>query len=407
MPHKKQLIIEWNGQLRSGQKKLAHSMRTRIFQRLPAFYSKLDEVNDAVFLEPLLFAYFDGLLPDSIRLEQLLVGSIVHAGSSEHLPVFSDENGVIYLPALGYLMTGLGQEEFTLIWDKDLQCLELKHGGQPAVFDFELPYYARGTAIEITSVIYAPWQPFFEEEMRKGSQGFSNIPEPVFPSQETMLQNWIPQMESVFDLLGRCCPAYLEEIMSVIRRIVIFESKNLPSFSPQGLNGCVFLNCTEAVSEVSIISGLSVYTTQLQFYLLKLENDPFFRLKPDQACINEYSRDSKKNFAFFRDMEELFISSKQAEVLESCYSSKFFSGAMRHEFAGRLAHNRHNYQTEIDTLAQENILTDKGIMHRSKINSLEYGFRISHGSLTGNYLKKRTLFQNFFSMPDKGMKELR
>jgi hypothetical protein len=396
MTHDNYLIPEWNSQLRAGMKKLAHSMRTRIFRRLPAFYSKLDEADDAVFLEPLLFAYFSGLLPDTISLEQLLAGSITNPGNSEHIRVCSDEDGIIYLPSLGYLKTGLAKEMFTLIWDQDLHCYELKLYGVPAVFDFALLNYDRISGIELGSNICRLSGPLFEEEMSRDGLCFEKGMAPVFPMQDAIVNTWKPQLGSTFVLLGRICPDYLDQIKSVIRKIVFFECNELPSFAPSGLSGCVYLNCWEANSEVAFIAGITACTAGLQFNLLTQDRNGFFRTHPEELCLNGYPKCKNSKRTIWQAMKELFISTSLTAVLESCYRSKLFSGPVQQELAGRLAHNRDKYEGYLDAFEQKELLTDQGIafyremtIQRAEIYaSLEEalaGIRVHNHSLLFNW----------------------
>ena len=360
MPNKNHFISEWNVQLRSSQKKLADIMRTRVFQCLPAFYAKMEETDDKIFLEPLLFAYFALLIPESISLEQLLAGSIVNPGNSEHILVCSDDQGVIYLPSMGYLKTGIAHELFTLIWDTDLQCYELKKDGLPAVFDFELPYCARRTGIELVSDSHLLVRPFLEAESKRKGNKNDKTRVPVFAGRAELVNHWKPLLEKALELLGRIWPDYLEEVKSVVRKVVFFEEETLRSFAPSRLHGCIFLNCREAKTELAIIEALSICTSQLQFYLFTLERERFFRVNSEALMVWE-TKSRNRHLSIYEGMEELVISNRQTEVLEALYRSKYLDDDMRREIIGRFAYNRYRHQAFFDKMNLQRLFTERGV----------------------------------------------
>jgi hypothetical protein len=100
--------------MEGGQGILADAIKTLIFQRNPDFFERLDFNNDFIFLEPLLFAWFNDPAPVHVSLEQLLIGYIADEKKPNELQVHSDENGIIYLPNMGYLKTRIHLELFRL-----------------------------------------------------------------------------------------------------------------------------------------------------------------------------------------------------------------------------------------------------------------------------------------------------
>ena len=71
-------------------------------------FELLDFDNDAVFLEPLLFTYLNrNIDPNntSITLDQIIYGYIDKKKRPKKIKAYTDKNGILYLPKIGYFKT--------------------------------------------------------------------------------------------------------------------------------------------------------------------------------------------------------------------------------------------------------------------------------------------------------------
>lgn len=108
-------------EIENGKLELADISKTWLYQHAPEWFDILNFEDDSIFLEPSLFYYFRKLTRQEkcmMPLEQILWGYTPKEKRLSTINVFTDIDGVIYLPNIGYIVTnteGLKEHSITFV----------------------------------------------------------------------------------------------------------------------------------------------------------------------------------------------------------------------------------------------------------------------------------------------------
>jgi hypothetical protein len=107
--------------IKNGQRQLGGIVKGMVKSLAPNVFDLLDVDNQDVFLEPLLFAYLNENAHSAARnsqypIEQILFGYITEERRPQHISVLSDNDGIVYVPLVGYFTTSFPNREFKLSW---------------------------------------------------------------------------------------------------------------------------------------------------------------------------------------------------------------------------------------------------------------------------------------------------
>ena len=131
------LSINWCDAIFSnGRIKILENVRILVYKENPTLFDLLDYENDRIFNEPFLFAYFYAQRKGA-TLEQLLFGHIEKSKRPKSIQAIMDEQGLLYLPEIGWLRTTLSSEEVTLTQTDSVSGLSVAFQGNTIPFSFE------------------------------------------------------------------------------------------------------------------------------------------------------------------------------------------------------------------------------------------------------------------------------
>jgi len=332
-----------------GQRQFADIVRTLLYRRAPQLFRQLDFYNDEIFLEPLLFAYFNSKEPP-VKLDQILVGYIGDEPRPAITSVFADTHGVVYLPNIGYLVTDTANEELILVWDRGSSTYRLEHENSSVSYDFE--DIIRGVAPSVEVCRYS--HPLFTE-LYTGMEG-----DVVNVEVKESVQRHIHHLNTAFRVLGQQYPHYYEAILDVTRKVVIFNGKGVNSFATLSAHGTAFLNADETDDEVFFIEDIVHQCGHVIFSALTFEKQEYFRVDPNTP-LRLFTKDERERRTVYITLHGLFTEAAMAESLNLCYENNVFHGRQEHELVGRLAFILKRFSHDLRNLAHRDLFTEKGL----------------------------------------------
>ena len=97
-----------------GKEKLVENIKILLYKEDSNIFDLIEFEDDNIYQEPLLFAYFNSEKRDISILHTILYGYMNFEAQRKGVIIESDENGRIYLPNLGWLITGKIIQKFKL-----------------------------------------------------------------------------------------------------------------------------------------------------------------------------------------------------------------------------------------------------------------------------------------------------
>jgi hypothetical protein len=356
--------------MEGGQGILADAIKTLIFQRNPDFFERLDFNNDFIFLEPLLFAWFNDPAPVHVSLEQLLIGYIADEKKPNELQVHSDENGIIYLPNMGYLKTRIPLELFRLNWTLIPQSGGLTCKNELVEYTFENLYFIPDTSIEVLLHNHPLLKPIFSGSVESIRDMEDNGSKSGDLEIEHITRIQRPKLEAALKAIRICNPQMYEQITSIARRVVIFDCAGLWSFATIAGHGTAFLSCTELDGELFFVAELAHQFGHNVLNAACADRDELFVIDPISTRMSQLSGNEKDERSLFGAFHGAYTTAKVAEVLDSCYQKEIYTGTNLYELKGRLVDNRRRFRSGIQELKHKEIYTEEGLRMYTEMDEL-------------------------------------
>lgn len=332
----------------AGQGKLSAMMQVLVHNAEPALFERLDASNDAVFLEPLLFAYFTAKEPRP-PLGQLLFGSIPEAARPEEVRVWANRRGVIELPGIGYLLTRTSGP-LDLVWTGSVDACYLKDGFGLVEHVFCEPLRLDGVPVEICRYGNPLLDRLF---LNEGGQAVAVEIEGVAPAH-------LEHLATAFGIIARHDPDYFREVLRVTRKIVLFAGEP-SSFTALSAHGMVFVNTRETDDEVFFVEDLVHQCGHLVFSALTLEMQDFLAIEAE-VPLRLLTCDAREARTVYDAFHGVFTEAHMNQCLDLCLENRVFAGRQAHELAGRLAYILKRSSWDLGNLCRPEIFTPKGLL---------------------------------------------
>lgn len=329
----------------AGQARLAEMMRVLVHNAEPALFERL-EPSDAIFLEPLLFAYFTAK-EQRLPLGQLLFGSIPESAKPEKIRVWADHRGVVDLPGIGYLLTQTSGD-LVLVWKGSVGACHLRNGAGSVEHVLCEPLRVEGTPVEVCRYGNSLLDRLFVNE--EGQRVAVEI-ESVVPAH-------LKHLTSAFRIISQYDSAYYEEMLRVTRKIVLFEGEP-NSFTALATHGIAFLNTREVDDEVFFVEDLVHQCGHLVFSSLTLETQDFLAVEAE-APLRRLTRDERETRTVYEAFHGVFTEAHMNRCLDICFERRLFAGRQAYELLGRLAYILKRSSRDLRNLGHSEIFTIKG-----------------------------------------------
>lgn len=319
--------------------KIINTIKILIYKQYPLLLEKVDFDDDNVFLEPLLFAYFN--LPKSNQsnssLEEIMQGYFISPKAIFLNYSFNNE-GIAYVAKKGYYKKGKSEllEKICLIEDTEIEILKYQ-------IKFLQHIYRNFDNEEIVS-----------DEIEVNDSYEKNI---LFLSK-------------AFKLIKENAPEQFRLIESNCKKCVIFKSdpKNTNSFSAISAHGIAFFNAyQDDYDEVFFVDDIAHQTGHIILSALFYNRKDFFKIDEEQnigrILLNEDSRTIYVLIHAFYTYYTTFI------CLDACLKSNSFNAKQKNEAIARIGFYLHKCKRDIQNFDKiiyyfkciENILTPNGI----------------------------------------------
>lgn len=330
----------------AGQAQMAYVMKVLVDKANPALFELLDLNDDRIFLEPLLFAYFNSPSP-LVSLEQILFGYIEN-DRKPGVEAYADENGIVNVPGIGDLRTTYPNERLRLSWDDVIRACVLEFHDGRVDFELQSPRYLEGSNIEICRYNHPLLKRFYT------SPDGNALDVEVIHSIDHF-----EKLNKTLRIVENCCPSYFHEIMAVAKRIVVFRNYQVRPFVTISAHGTVFLSGNEKSDELFFLAEIIHQFGHNILNAVLFETSDYFRIDPRTPIAN-YTLSESDHRTILSAFHGLYTTTKIAECFDIIFDKNIFHGKQRHELLGRLADNADRTTTGFEQLDRSTIFTEQG-----------------------------------------------
>jgi hypothetical protein len=350
--------------LARGQRRFADLTRHLVYNLAPCLLDKLDFENDDVFLEPLLFAYFN-TQRTHVTLEQILFSYLRADYHASTFSVGSDTAGMVYLPRVGYLRTGRPNQTFTFMRSENASRYLLGELGTTFDCACEEAWWVAGGAIEVLRYPHPLLEPLYAN--RQGKVTDIEVTD--------IARTQVANLAVAFQIIESFCPSYYRNILQGTSKINIFSSRSMNSFAALRAHGMAFLNSSRIDDEVFFIEDIAHQCGHIAFSAITSDASEILAVSPNMSLATVLGSAEERR-TVYEALHGLFTEAAMFHCLSECYRRHLFGGRQQHELIGRLGFIVRRFGSDLSNLSRGKLFTDQGEWLFAKIAAI---FKCAYG----------------------------
>jgi hypothetical protein len=338
----------------NGMGAIADTMKALVYNQAPELFAVLDFERDDIFLEPLLFAYFNHANRDQCAtLPQLLFGYLDSCARPDHIPVVSAGDGIIYMPQIGYFKTAIANARLDLVYDNGV--FRFEHAGQTVAYTFEERLMVADGQLEV----YRHNHPLFAPYYIPYNRWVKDLPA-VAVDVETAVKRHLPRLERAFAILKQYCLPFYDEMLATNRSVTLFHHSAVNCFVTLAIHGAIFLTTIRDNDEVFFVEELMHQCSHNAFNAVLFDKASYFKIDVEHEILGEHLNKKNETRSLYSAIHGLYTVVKRYEGFAVLYTEDIFRGRQKHEFLGRIGDLKKRLHTGLDDLDFDKVYTPKG-----------------------------------------------
>ena len=348
-----------NGNI-NAKNEIINTIKLLIYKENPSLLENVDFEDDNVFLEPLLYSYFNSKMEylfSSDILEQIMQGYFIEKKETK-INLCYNRNGIAYVPNLGYFKKG------------DITLYEhiLKIG-----------------EFEIIKELHPTQERFFKETYRGEVLNSRPIHNSVWKD------NYMELFKAI-EIIKQYLPEFYDELLFANKGIYLHDNSKILNFTSVKTLGMLFFYVLGKNNLIYYIEELIHQGSHNFFYFVIHHRKDYFRIDVDNLIMRNYTKQEWDYRSIYGAFHGLYTVTKRVEYFDILLSNNAFSGREKHELLGRLADQFSRFRTGLELLNFDEVFTEKG---------KELYFKYDSKCL--NILKKYQALLSFFDLTNRDL----
>ena len=348
MENAKELLLE-------GQGTFCDIIKVALYQEDETIFEHLDFENDANFLEPMLFGYCtrrDGI----VSKEQLLFGTWKRSVRPTQITVYTNKNGVVYLPNYASLKTAQRSAALELSYDRVADSIVLSQEGVLVDFEKEtLVYLEELPQVELSSCIDVYSEALFYAWPNIEAAAITTLLE----GGGVNILDYQPTIEQALRLLKQYFPSEWEKYALTTRRIVLFSSSQLRNFATRESHGTIYLNVNKNSNVTFFLEELIHQCSHTVFNAMTCETQDFFVVDYNKTVGDFLGNNDYRTL--YSALHGIYTTGQIVDLFLKLIKAKpDLSPRLMHELEGRIAINKTRHNIGLEKIDPAEIFTPKG-----------------------------------------------
>jgi len=327
-----------------GRNSYIQYIKLMIYKNRKDLFDLLDFDAEAPFIEPLLYTWFNAR-EKKISIEQILYGYIAPDKRPATIPVYPDNNGIIYLPGIGYYHTNVTAGPVDYYGNPNASAASLLVNGQAIEATFENIYLLNNTAIELCLHNNPLLNTLFE-----GNEDLAI---------EATVSRHKQHLEKALAYIREFYPEFDALLHATVKRVVLFKSRHLRSFATMLANGTAFFNVQDSHDEVFFCEDITHQCGHVIYYSVMFNKASFFSVPPETPIkqFNNRSGDGRTMLGAYYSLLPFWFSNA---FFYRLYEAGVFSDRQLHELLGRFPFCMRKFKVALEDFRSGEMLSEKG-----------------------------------------------
>ena len=307
---------------------ITNTIKLLIYKENLTLLEKVDFEDDNVFLEPLLFSYFNSKKENTFSnelLEEILQGYFIKKEVLKVIHSFN-KNGIANIPQLGYFKKGENTPFEPILKIDQFEILKETHPTQNQYF---IEYY-RGHIVNANPIHNSVWQDNYKE------------------------------LEKAILIIKEYLPNFYKELVFANRKIYLHDNPKILNFTTVETLGMLYFYVIGKDNLLYFIEELIHQGSHNFLYYVVHNRKDYFKIDVDNLIMRDFTKQEWDYRDIYGAYHGLYTVAKRVECFDILLSNNVFSGREKHELLGRLTDQFSRFRTGLELLNFDEVFTKKG-----------------------------------------------
>lgn len=325
-----------NDKLKNNNEEIVNTIKLLLYKENQSLLEKVDFDDDNVFLEPLLFAYFnskkDNLFSNDL-LKEIMQGYFVKK-EPLYLKESFDKKGTAYIPNLGYYdKNGLKVDEILKI--DAFEVLKTLH----PLLDRYFTEVSKGHIINAKPMHNSVWQENYKE------------------------------LENAIELIKVHLPNFYDDLIFSNKRIYLHDNPKILNFTSIETLGMLFFYIIGKKNIIYFIEELIHQGSHNFLYFVVHNRKDYFKIDVDNIIMRDLTKAEWDYRNVYGAFHGLFTVTQRVENFDILLSKNVFTGSEKHELLARMADQFGRFRTGLELLNLNGVYTDLGKQYYNELDT--------------------------------------
>jgi len=308
---------------------IINTLKVLIYKESPQIFEKLNFDDDIIYMEPLLFSYFnskkDNLFSQEI-LTEILQGNFKKEEEIQIKHSYN-KNGIAYIPQIGYFSKGV-----EIVYEPIL----------------------RNGDFEIVKEIHPTQEKYFVE-FYKGHIVNQN------PEHNTLWKAHHEELFKAIDIVKKHLPEFYQQLAFANKKIYLHDNPKILNFTSVETLGMLYFYVIGDNNLVYFIEELIHQGSHNYLYYVVHNRKEYFKIDVDNLIMRDFTKQEWDYRTIYGAFHGLFTVTQRVECFDKLLSQKVFSGTEKHELLGRLTDQFSRFRTGLELLNFHQVYAEKGL----------------------------------------------
>lgn len=342
------------------QTEITDVIKLLIYKENPDLLEKIDFDEDDIFLEPLLFAYFNSKKSNLFKkemLEEIMQGSFKESETVK-LEFSYNKNEVAYIPNIGHFKKGENTPYEPILKMWDFEILKEVH---PVMERYFIEYY-KGHIVNRNPLYNSVWQENHKE------------------------------LEKAILIIKEHLPKFYQELVFANRKIYLHDNPKILNFTTVETLGMLYFYVIGKDNLLYFIEELIHQGSHNFLYYVVHNRKDYFKIDVDNLIMRDFTKQEWDYRNIYGAYHGLYTVAKRLECFDILLSNNVFSGKEKHELLGRLTDQFSRFRTGLELLNFDEVFTKKG-----------QDFYFEYDTKCLNILKKYRILPSIFDLSNRDL----
>lgn len=306
---------------------LTNTIQLLLYKENPSLLEKIDFEDDNIFLDPLLFAYFNSK-KDNLFTNEMLT-EIVQGYFVEKEPLLLNESfnkeGIAYVPNLGYFDKQGNKIDDIL----KIDAFEIVKTNHPLLEKYFYEFY-KGHIVNANPTYNSVW-----------------------------LENY-NELEQAILIIKEHLPAFYKEFVLANKRIYLHDNPKILNFASVETLGMLYFYILDKSNLIYFIEEIIHQASHNYLYYLMFNKEEFFKIDSLTTVMRDLTKQDWDYRNLYGAFHGLYTVTRRVECFDVLLSNNVFSGSQKHELLGRMADMFPRFQTGLELLNLDEVFNEKG-----------------------------------------------